>query len=804
MRGGGGLPPPRPPRQPLGCLLRCRGVVGLLLLTAALVAASFLLGHGILALCGWRRWNWCAPAVGYAALLIVFGQLVDFPRHQRAMIALVIAVSVAALVLRPVRRAVRESALDTLVIGVGMILLAAIPFFAAGHPGILGASVSNDMSQHLTAAYYLRTLQGELPVAAIGGDLINTGYPLGPHGLAAALTRVSGLGEVRAFSAVTLAIPVVTAFAALGLVPTARRAARWGLAVVIGLGYLPAAYLAQGSFKETIQAMLVLATVGLLADLTQEDERIGWRRGLPVAVLTAAAIYNYSYGGIIWTAFVVLFFFGAQVARRRQLFAVIRRWLFAGIVAAVGFVVLIGPEIHRIQRFRKSIFGAEDLRNKGNLAHALSPFESLGVWFNGDFRFNPEPRWVTWAFVVLALVALIGGLGWWWRRRAFALPAAALAAILVWFELTQTVNIYNAAKGLVVLAPLVMGAIGAPLALAWSIRGARWVVPARVLSVVLLAGALVASFGVLRSAPVGLGQHADELNAMRPLVKGKAVLFLDNDHFAEWELRGAKPLYTTNALYAPGHLGQHPQKRGGFPVDADNFGNRELDEVDFIVVAGGAYRSQIPPNFHLAMHTPSYDLYRRIGHTPPRASIEPPGTPGAVFDCRSELGKRYLKTYSWAGVQPTPVERTVWNGSIARPGETAQMHVRLRRGRWDISLQYLSRTDVVVRAPQLQKELAPNFGLISSFWPAGTVTSDGHAFTLSVTSKQRNWFGRLIGGPTPMRAPLSPGLNPIFRVAFTRHDVTPRRVPIRAACGRYVDWFAPAGSKMRGRSGHAG
>jgi hypothetical protein len=105
---------------------------------------------------------------------------------------------------------------------------------------------------------------------------------------------------------------------------------------------------------------------------------------------------------------------------------------------------------------------------------------------------------------------------------------------------------------------------------------------------------------------------------------------------------------------------------------------------------------------------------------------------------------------------------------------------------------------VVVRAPGLTKVLAPNFGLITSYWSAGELTSDGRPLTLSVTAQKRNWFGRLIGGPRPMRAPLSPGERPIYTVAFTRH-VTPHRILARKACGRYADWFAPAGSHMRGR-----
>jgi hypothetical protein len=104
-----------------------------------------------------------------------------------------------------------------------------------------------------------------------------------------------------------------------------------------------------------------------------------------------------------------------------------------------------------------------------------------------------------------------------------------------------------------------------------------------------------------------------------------------------------------------------------------------------------------------------------------------------------------------------------------------------------------------VRAPGLTKVLAQNFGLITSFWPAGTVTSDGRPLTLSLTTGKRTWFGRLLGRPRAMRAPLSPGSRPLNAFAFTRHGRTPRRIHSKFACGRYVDWFAPAGSHMRGR-----
>jgi hypothetical protein len=309
---------------------------------------------------------------------------------------------------------------------------------------------------------------------------------------------------------------------------------------------------------------------------------------------------------------------------------------------------------------------------------------------------------------------------------------------------------------------------------------------------------VVSTFSVLRSAPVGLGPHEQELASMRPLVHGRSVLFLANDHFAQWELRGSR-VYVTTSLYVPAALPMHPQKPGGRPVDGadvDNYESGDLDKMDFILTPGGSYRSEIPPNFRLVERTPSYELYRRAGPTPAREPLEPVDQPGAILNCSRAPGKQYLTRYRWAGVLPTPLVRTDWQGSIGVPGHTATMRVALPRGRWDVSLEYISFTGLVVRAPALDKVIAPNYGLIAEYWPAGTLTSSGKGFTLSLTSQKRSWFGRLLGSGRSSVTADTPKLTPLWRVAFTRHGATPQRVPVGQACGRYVDWFAPAGSSM--------
>jgi hypothetical protein len=545
------------------------------------------------------------------------------------------------------------------------------------------------------------------------------------------------------------------------------------------------AYLAQGSFKEITQALLVLATALALNDLTREKVRWGWRRGAPIALLAAAAVYNYSYVGAFWMLGAVGVLLLVEILRRpRALLPILRQAVPPALCALVIAAIVLAPEITRIVDFTKSVFGVEPNTQHGNLLHAIVPLETIGPWFSGDFRIFPHPRWLSYAFSGLAAAVLIGGLAWWWRRRALALPCALVAAIALWVELTLTRNTYNAAKGFVAMGPLATACIGAPLVAAWAARSRvprtrRLLQSARVLAVVLLGATIVSSFGVLRSAPVGLGSHEQELATMLPIVRGKPVLFLSNDHFAQWELRGAK-VYVTTPLYAPASLPMHPQKARnapGEPADVDNYESGDLDKMDFIVTPAAKYQSEIPNNFHLVMHSASYELYRRIGYTPHREPLEPPGQPGAVFDCTSNAGKAYLSQFQWAG-------------------HTATIRLKLPPGRWDVSLQYLSYTNVVVRGPHLHQVIAPNYGLINQYWPAGTLTSDGRAFTLSLKAENRSWFGDLLGSPRRMFSEDSPGQTPLWHVALTRDGAVPRPMPIRQACGRYVDWFAPAGSHM--------
>ncbi|HEV7882175.1 MAG TPA: hypothetical protein VGO81_01330, partial [Solirubrobacteraceae bacterium] len=188
-------------------------MVAILVLWAFTLAACILIGEVVCRLAGWRPWSWLSGAVGIAVLLVIGAAGAGLPGRATTSFALVAALAAAsaasiawsdrARAVALVRRALEPGLLA------GFVLAATlVPFLANGRIGLLGPSVNNDMRYHLWAAEYL--LAGRpVPEYVLGG-----GYPLGPHGLVAALAAGLGGGVESGFVALLMAVAVLTAFAA--------------------------------------------------------------------------------------------------------------------------------------------------------------------------------------------------------------------------------------------------------------------------------------------------------------------------------------------------------------------------------------------------------------------------------------------------------------------------------------------------------------------------------------------------------------------------------------------------------------
>jgi hypothetical protein len=506
---------------------------------------STLVGQAVFVACGRRTWSWLAPSVGLAALIAIAWGAVRLPGEGlAALIAIGLLGAVAVVLLRSgVWDLVAELRGGVPVAAVA-VLAASLPFIVEARFGILGTGLNPDMSQHLFAADRL----------ASGGTerLISDGYPLGPHALVVALAEL-GPSTVHAFDGLTLAIAVASCLAPLGLLRALAPWQRVCVAFVVGLAYLVASYLVQGAFKETMQALFVLAfAIGMheLARGTLVPAHTARLRGaVPLAVIAIGSVYAYSFPGLAWLAGAALTWGALELGlttRRRSLGAAWNalRGTFVTVGVAAGVVlVALAPEAGRLASFADFETFNPDGAGLGNLFNRLSPLEALGIWPSGDFRIEPGdgevPGFAFYLGAALALAALVIGLRWSLRRGERAIPAALAAAALLWLYSLIGGTPYQEAKALVLMSPLV-----ALIAARGVVAGGAWP-----LAALFLLGAAGSSVLALANGPVGPSDYSPALAELRPKLGGEEAStlvlapreLLDEEHgrdYLVWELRG--------------------------------------------------------------------------------------------------------------------------------------------------------------------------------------------------------------------------------------------------------------------------
>jgi hypothetical protein len=544
----------------------------------AVCAASLAIGQAALALCGWRHWSWLAPAVGLALVTALCWATVRLPGDGLISAIAVVVLTIASLAflrgrVDEIGAALREGA----PVAIGALVAASLPFIVEGRFGILGTSFNPDMSQHLLAADRL----------AHGSDsqLLSQGYPLGPHAIVVALNKGLGVGLVHGFGGLTLAVSVLASLTALAALSELRPIARWIAALLVGLPYMVASYLAQGAFKETMQALFVLAFAIGLWGLSGggafgrrgglSDRMIGWLAAgrappsahggplaaVPLAILAAGSAYTYSFPGLTWLVGALALWAVAElvlVVRRYggDIRDGLREAARPGLLALIVFAVMVGPELGRMLDFRRFETFNPHGPGLGNLFGQISPAEALGIWPSGDFRLTAGagavPAIGFYPGVALAVVLLAWGLVWWLRRGETALPAALGAAALAYAAARIGGTPYTAAKAVQMAAPLAMLVIVRPLL--WfdpeRLRPgslAEIVRPLAASAFVVAAGAC--SLLALANGPVGPTSYSPALTGLRPQIANGSTLVLApadlirNQHgipYIAWELRGGR------------------------------------------------------------------------------------------------------------------------------------------------------------------------------------------------------------------------------------------------------------------------
>lgn len=513
----------------------------------AVCLTSLAIGQAAVTLCGVRGWSWLSPAVGLALVCALCWGTVRLPGEgATAAIVVLVAVAAASLFLRRRNNTDRRSDpgrsdtdgggasnggwawWDGLAVGLAALVAASLPFLVEGHFGILGTSFNPDMSQHLLATARL--------AEDANSQLLHQGYPMGPHAIVAALNGGLGIGLVQGFSGLTIAVAVLAPLTALTAFRGQPPPLRVGGALLVGLPYMVASYFAQGAFKETMQALFVLAFV---LSLREASGNPAWRelplRFVPAALIAAGSVYTYSFPGLVWLLgattiwMAVEWVLGARPTTWRP-----------GLLAGLVFAVLVAPEVGRMVDFHSFETFDPNGPGLGNLFGQVSPFEALGIWPSGDFRLSPGdgavPAFGYFLGAAFASILLLYGAFLCWRRRESAILAGLLAAVAVYAATRLGGTPYTAAKAIEVAAPLAVLTIVLPL-----LRR-----PVGMLFFLAAAGCSLLAFA---NAPVGPRDYSPALTEMRPLLGTDPTLvladpeLLADEHgtpYIAWELRGGR------------------------------------------------------------------------------------------------------------------------------------------------------------------------------------------------------------------------------------------------------------------------
>jgi hypothetical protein len=797
---------------------------------ALIVAASLLLGAAILAIARLPRHSASVPATGISALLVICGIAIKLPGYEiTAAVAVGIALIGCLFIFGRAREPAGTFRIGAIVVVLGAALVVAIPFATSGRVGILGQGlVNDDMASHLLFTEWISTHAGPTP------DLIEDGYPLGPHAIVAATAKVTGASLIEGFAGLTGAIAVLLALTAYGALRGIRAWLRVPAAVLAASPYLAAAYLAQGAFKEPLLGLALLGFALALPPLLPV-----WSRGsgraraaIPLGVIAAGTIYNYSFPGIAWLLGAAVIWMLVIALRERDR---VTSW-FAGlrlgdrlrasrpaILLGVGIpVVLALPELFRLASFSSfeafNPSGTGPTVGFGNLRQPLNPLEAFGIWPSGEFRITPAnsttPEIAFYLGGLLALAAFAWGLGRALSRRESALPSALASATLVYLGALALGTPYTQAKCLAIGAPLIMlislrGLLSAdaiegeeatvPEAGAqwWPPRLLRPLVPLGVplLTIAFAAAAAFSTLLPLRQSAVGPDYHLQEMLELRPIVDGQDVLFLGRDNFVSWELIGSE-VYApiTNHYDVEEIRSLYRATTLNAKFDWDNVPPEEMNRFSWVITTSAAMQSEAPIGFSPRLRTHDFILWHRDQPVGQRRTLFEPINPGAPLDCTDPGEGRLRKVDGTATVFTVqPVVGRVWNPSPAlTESKPAQQRLYLTPGRWEISIQYASTQAMRVSATggPLARPFAATlrtnllFRGPSPYYPVGTleVSRPGEVvFRVSVDDPPL--VGRVLG--TESKAYLA-GL------AATRADPAREALALNQACGRYVDWYEVA------------
>jgi hypothetical protein len=587
-----------------------------------LVLAAIGVGWGTVAerLAGTLVQNELILPLGLAGALVVAGTLTAFSSTAPAAVWVVAAGALVGLV-----SWVRRPRLGrwAMLAAVGVLLAYGAPVLLSGQATFTGFIKLDDTATWFNVIDHVmshgRSVAGLTPstyTLVYTGD-VGPGYPLGAFmlpGVARALTAVDIAWVFQPYLACCAAAMAMCLHALVR--PMVRSA--WMRAVVALIAAQPAllyGYSLWGGIKELTAAFLLVLGVALIASIIRVRPT-GPRALVPLAIASGALIQTLGVGAAGWVlpAFALLAASWLSSGRRSgQLRAAAGSiaWLAA---MAAALVIPVWVALGAFFSNDANLFSSgETIANKlGNLIHALSVFQVVGIWPVGDFRVT-APTLPSVLLIALALAA--AGIALWWaatRRREPGLPVYVAVAL--------------AGCGLIYLAgatPWVVGktlAISSPALLTAALAGAAALAARRRVGLVVLtalAGGVIWSnvlaYHDTQLAPRG---RLAELERIGGLLDGKGPTFVN-----QYEVYADRHFLRDGAPVEPAEyrLAFLPLKNGALltksaQADLDSFPISTLEPYRSIVTERSPSESRPPSDYRLVWNGRYYQLWERPVH----------------------------------------------------------------------------------------------------------------------------------------------------------------------------------------------
>ncbi len=378
-----------------------------------------------------RRLGYLLAPAGLAVVVVV-GDLTTAP-HATAPLTtpVAIALAVAGILLTFPWRG-RRVELWPVAVALAVFAVYAAPVVLSGEPTFAGYIKLDDTATWLALTDRVmehgRSLHGLAPSSYLATLEFNLagGYPVGvflPFGAGRQLVGGDLAWLFQPYLAFLAAMLSLGLWEVVGGV--LKRPRPRALAVFVAAQpALLYGYSLWGGVKELGAALFIALAAGVAPAAIRRGG--GPRDAVPLALACAALVGVLSVGGLVWLgpmllvlAVLALRNLGLRAAVGRAVpFAV----LLAVLATPVALAGLVPPTSSPLT----------DAHAEGNLRGPLKALQVLGIWPNGDFRFDPSAGFLNVVLLTLAVAAV--GFGLWvaWRRRGVVslLYATTLIACL--------------------------------------------------------------------------------------------------------------------------------------------------------------------------------------------------------------------------------------------------------------------------------------------------------------------------------------------------------------------------------------